>query len=91
MTGLDPERDIEMQGANRRLKPQTEAVTAGGTDFVSSILAGLFLGLFFDWLLGTAPLMVIAWSLAGFGIGFYRMWQRSADVVEEGRERSHGV
>ena len=81
-----------MEGS--RFVPPKEAITGGfsnGADFFSYIIAGLLIGLFLDWVLGIAPVMTILWSIAGIGVGFFRMWQRSHDLEEEGRERSHGI
>jgi F0F1-type ATP synthase assembly protein I len=81
-----------MEGS--RFVPPKEAITggfSGGADFISYIVAGLLIGLFLDWILGTGPIMTILWMLAGVGVGFYRMWQRSEHLDEEGRRRSHGV
>jgi F0F1-type ATP synthase assembly protein I len=83
-----------MQGAKRRWVPPKEAVTggfSGGADFFSYIVAGLLIGLFLDWILGTGPVMTILWTLAAVAIGFYRMWQRSEVLEEEGKKRSHGA
>ena len=83
-----------MQSTKRQMVPPREAVIggfSGGADFISYIVAGLVIGLFIDWVLGTAPIMTIGWTLAGVAIGFWRMWQRSAVLEEEGRRRSHGV
>ena len=92
MTTPDPGRYDHMEGS--RFVPPKEAITGGfshGADFISYILAGLLIGLFLDWIIGTTPVMTIVWSLFGVGVGFYRMWQRSEDLEEEGRQRSHGV
>ena len=81
-----------MEGS--RFVPPKDAITGGfsdGVDFFSYIIAGLLIGLFLDWVIGTAPLMTILWTLAGVCVGFFRMWQRSGQLEQEGRERSHGV
>ena len=81
-----------MEGS--RLVPPKDAITggfSGGADFISYIISGLLIGLFLDWVFGTAPIMTILWLLAGFGVGFYRMWRHSEHLDQEGRERSHGV
>ncbi len=81
-----------MEGS--RFVPPKEAVTggfSGGADFISYIISGLLIGLLLDWVIGTTPLMTIVWSLAGVAVGFYRMWQRSAHLDEEGSRRSHGA
>ncbi len=77
-----------------RFVPPKAAITggfSGGADFISYIIAGLLIGLFLDWVIGSAPIMTILWSIAGISVGFYRMWQRSEDLEEEGRARTHGV
>ncbi len=81
-----------MEGS--RLVPPKDAITggfSGGADFISYIIAGLLIGLFLDWVIGIAPVMTILWTVAGVSVGFYRMWQRSEHLEEEGKERSHGV
>jgi F0F1-type ATP synthase assembly protein I len=83
-----------MEAAKRRFVPPKDAITggfSGGADFISYIIAGLLIGLFLDWALGTSPIMTILWLLAGVGVGFWRMWQRSEHLEQEGRERSHGA
>jgi F0F1-type ATP synthase assembly protein I len=83
-----------MEAAKRRFVPPKDAITggfSGGADFISYIIAGLLIGLFLDWALGTTPIMTILWLLAGVGVGFWRMWQRSEHLEQEGRERSHGA
>lgn len=94
MTTPDPGRYDDMEAAKRRFVPPKDAITggfSGGADFISYIIAGLLIGLFLDWALGTSPIMTILWLLAGVGVGFWRMWQRSEHLEQEGRERSHGV
>ncbi|GMQ86233.1 MAG: hypothetical protein BMS9Abin07_1806 [Acidimicrobiia bacterium] len=81
-----------MEGS--RLVPAKDAITggfSGGADFISYIISGLLIGLVLDWVIGTAPIMTILWLIAGFAVGFFRMWQRSEHLDEEGRERSHGA
>lgn len=92
MTTPDPGRDDHMERS--RFVPPKEAITGGfsnGADLISYIVAGLLIGLFLDWITGWSPIMTILWSLAGVGVGFYRLWQRSEDLEAEGRARSHGV
>ena len=55
--------------------------TAGG--FFSSILSGLAVGLVADWLLGTEPWLVIVGVVAGFAIGFWRMFAWSDRIIEQ--------
>ncbi len=83
-----------MDGTKRRIVPPKEAVTggfSGGADFISYLVAGLVVGLVLDALFHTAPVLTVVWILAGVGVGFLRLWQRSAGLEEEGRRRSHGV
>ncbi|MCZ6460608.1 MAG: AtpZ/AtpI family protein [Actinobacteria bacterium] len=92
MTTPDPGRYDHMEGS--RLVPPKDAITGGfsdGADLISYIISGLLIGLFLDWVFGIAPIMTILWLLAGFGVGFYRMWRHSEHLDQEGRERSHGV
>jgi len=98
MTGLDPDEtnsgNAEMDRTKPRRVPPKEAITggfSGGADFISYIVAGLLIGLFLDWVLGTSPVMTIVWLLAGVGVGYFRMWQRSEGLEEEGRKRGHGA
>jgi len=88
------ESDDTMETANRGLVPPREAITggfSGNADLISYVVAGLLIGMFLDWVLGSAPLMLVVWTLAGFGVGFFRLYQRSAYLDEEGRRRGHGV
>ncbi len=58
-------------------------------DFLGAILAGLVLGFGADWLFGTEPLLLVLGAVAGFGVGFWRMYQiaRQAET-EELRKRA---
>ena len=74
--------------------PPREAITGGfskNADLLSYIVSGLLIGLFLDWILGTTPVMVIVWILLGVGVGYYRLWQASAELEEEAKQRGHGV
>lgn len=55
--------------------------TAG--DFFGSIIAGLGLGLGADWLLDTAPWFAVIGGIAGFGVGFWRMFVWSDQIFED--------
>lgn len=52
-------------------------------DFFGAILAGLLLGLLFDKLFGTAPWLVIVGIIAGFGVGFLKMYQFSQKIEDQ--------
>lgn len=56
-------------------------------DVLASILAGLGLGLVADWALGTAPWLVVIGVVAGFAVGFWRMYVRSKEIVDEAQRR----
>lgn len=92
MTDADIPRDHVTTESKRALR--RDAVTGGfsrNADLISYIVSGLLIGLVLDWMLGTSPIMVITWTLAALAVGYWRLWQRSASLDEEGRERSHGV
>ena len=52
-------------------------------DFFGAILAGLLLGLLGDSLLDTAPLLVVIGVIAGFGVGFWRMYEFSRRIEDQ--------
>jgi ATP synthase protein I len=72
------------------LAPDRTNVTGGfspSVDFISSVIAGLLLGLGLDWLVGTGPLFTIIFIIAGFVTGFFKLWQHSAVLEELAKER----
>lgn len=90
----DPETVDRSSSSGSRLVPSREHITGGFSrhaDLVSYIGSGLLIGFLLDWLLGTSPVMLIAWTLVGVAVGYYRLWQGSADLEEEGKRRGHGV
>ena len=90
----DPEAQHADVPSTSRLVPPRDVITGGFSkkaDLVSYLVTGLLIGLFLDWILGTSPLMAVVWTLIGFAVGFYRLWQGSSDLAEEGRRRGHGV
>lgn len=96
MTDSTPQHDPQgPEGAARsRFVPPREAVTGGfskNADLISYIVAGLLIGLFLDWVLGTTPIMIVVWTLLGVAVGYWRLWQSSAELEEEAKGRSHGV
>jgi len=52
-------------------------------DFLGAILAGMVVGLLGDWLLNTRPWLVVVGVIAGFAVGFWRMYQ----IAKENEER----
>ena len=75
------------------LVPKRQAITGGlssGGDLISTVVAGLLLGLGLDWWLSTKPIFIIIGTLAGFGSGFYKLWRHSAVLEEQAKERRRG-
>ncbi|MDJ0925541.1 MAG: AtpZ/AtpI family protein [Acidimicrobiia bacterium] len=75
------------------LVPDRRSITGGfssGADLISSVVAGLLLGLALDWWLGTWPVLIIIGTLAGFGSGFYKLWRHSAVLEQQAKERRRG-
>ena len=96
MTDATPHPDESSPKPERRSRfvPEREAITGGfskNADLISYIVAGLLIGLFLDWVFGTTPVMVVIWTLLGVGVGYWRLWQSSAELEEEAKGRSHGV
>lgn len=94
MSDSHPEGNKDVQPAVKKLVPPRDIVTGGFSkhaDLISYVVTGLGLGLLLDWALNTRPIMVILWTLAGLAVGYRRLWQASANLEEEGRERSHGA
>ena len=56
-------------------------------DFVSSVIAGLVLGLTIDWLAGTRPWFTIAGVVAGCVSGLIKLWTASKVLEEQAAER----
>ncbi len=74
--------------------PKHQAVSGGfssGADLISSVVAGLLLGLGLDWWLNMDPVFTIIGVVAGFGSGFYKLWQMSAVLEEQAKERRRGI
>lgn len=94
MSGIERERNDEMETTKSTAVPARESVTGGFSqtaDLISYVVAGLLIGLGIDWFLGTGPVMLVVWTLVGVAVGFWRLWQRSAHLDEEGKRRSHGA
>ena len=56
-------------------------------DFFSSVIAGMLLGFFLDWIFSTAPVFVIIGIVAGFVSGFVKLWAASQAIEDEARRR----
>lgn len=66
------------------------AQATGGSeamDFISSVIAGLVLGLGLDWWLDTRPVFVVIGIVLGFVSGFYKLWGASAVLERQAEER----
>lgn len=80
-------------GQRSGLVPDRHSVIGGfspSVEFISSIIAGLLLGLLLDWWLGTRPVFIIVFIIGGFISGFYKLWQHSAVLEEQAEERRRG-
>ena len=74
--------------------PAPSAMTeplSDGADFISSVVAGLLLGLAIDWLAGTGPWFTIAGVILGFVSGFLKLWRTSAVLEDMAERRRRGV
>jgi ATP synthase protein I len=80
-------------GIASKLVPKKEAITGGwssGVDLISSIVAGLLIGLGVDWLFGTQPVFAIIMGLAGFGSGSMKLWKYSEILERQAEARRRG-
>jgi F0F1-type ATP synthase assembly protein I len=76
------------------LVPDRKAVTGGfspSVDFISSVLAGLLVGSVLDWAVGTRPVFIIIFVVAGFVAGFFKLWRASAVLEDMAEERRRGL
>lgn len=86
--------DEDVPSETTNLVPPRDIITGSfskNADLLSYLASGIILGLLFDWILGTSPIMVIVWTLGALALGFYRLWQSSEVLEDEGKARSHGV
>jgi F0F1-type ATP synthase assembly protein I len=86
----------EDRSGSRRRSPDPERSSVAGAfspeaDLVSSVIAGLLIGLALDWWLGTRPMLIIVGTIAGFVGGFYKLWRHSAVLEELAKERKRGL
>ena len=82
-----------MTSDRRGPTPERESVTGGfspSVDFASSVIAGLALGIAFDWVFSTRPVFIIVFIVAGFVAGFIKLWRTSAVLEEMAEERRRG-
>ncbi len=85
--------DTNMTNDRSGLTPDRKDVTGGfspSVDFASSVIAGLALGVAFDWLFDTRPVFIIVFVVAGFVAGFVKLWRHSAVLEEMAEERRRG-
>ncbi len=93
MTDPDTTRD-DVPEDRSSIVPPRDAITGGFSrkaDLLSYVLSGLLIGGVLDWAFGTAPIMLILWTLAAVAVGYWRLWQHSAELEEEAKGRGHGV
>lgn len=84
----------DLNGSGRSDLAPNRPVSGGfssGVDLISSVVAGLLLGLGLDWWLGTNPVFTVIGIVAGFASGFYKLWQLSAVLEEQAKERRRGI
>jgi F0F1-type ATP synthase assembly protein I len=81
--GITSVSSSKKTGADKRAMVGDWSTTA---DFFGAILAGLLLGLLADALLNTTPWLVILGVLAGFGVGFQKMYEFSKQIEDQARE-----
>jgi len=94
VTDPDPAQSEDPRNTKNGLVPSRDLITGSfskGADLLSYLVSGLLLGLVFDWIFGTRPIMLILWTLLAAGLGYYRLWQSSEVLEEEGKARSHGA
>lgn len=89
---MKPEQspDDAEQTVRRDLASAAQQVAAGSSesmDFLSSVIAGLLLGLGLDWWLGTRPWFVIFGIVLGFVSGFFKLWRASAVLEQQAEQR----
>ena len=90
----DPTKDQDVPSDKPDLVPPRDIITGSfsrGADLLSYLVSGVLIGLFADWVFGTSPIMVVLWTLAALILGYWRLWQSSEILEEEGKARSHGV
>jgi F0F1-type ATP synthase assembly protein I len=83
-----------VQPKQSKLIPARDLITGGfskNADLISYVVTGLLLGLLFDWMFGTRPLMIILWTLLGVAVGYFALWKNSEELEEQGKARSHGA
>lgn len=84
----------DQSGSGRKgLVPDRGSVTgqfSSGVDLISSVVAGLVLGLGLDWWLGTRPWFIVIGVVVGSVSGFYKLWQHSAVLEEQAKDRRRG-
>lgn len=66
------ERERDAENMNRGLR--------AGTELVVSIAAGTLIGWFLDQWLGTKPLFLLLFIMAGIGAGFFNVYRITQDI-----------
>lgn len=63
------------------------AGATASTDFISSLLSGLLLGLGVDWLFSTSPVFTVIGVVAGAVSGFLRLY-RASEILTNAKSRT---
>ncbi len=87
--------DEPSQGGVPAAKPADELISVArnitqgseAMDFISTVVAGLLLGLGLDWWVGTPPLFTIIGIVLGFVAGFFKLWRASGVLEEQAKLR----
>ncbi len=86
---LESEGNVARRRSNAEFAKTLSGIDAGGS-FFASILAGLLIGYFLDKWLGTAPWLVVIFTLTGAYSGFLRVWHYARNEGErEDEERKN--
>lgn len=83
-------RDVETGKSVRAAAKVAAEGTGASLDFISSVVAGLVIGLGIDWLAGSEPVATIIGIVLGFVAGFYKLWRASEVLEEQAARRRRG-
>ena len=77
-----PTMTHDLRRAARGISAASESM-----DFISSVVAGLVVGMGLDWWLDTRPVFIVIGIVLGFVAGFFKLWAASAVLEEQAKER----
>lgn len=78
---------MKQDSSNKQVHSAVNDGWMNGGSFLSSILAGTFLGYFADMWLGTEPWLVVVGIVAGSYAGFVKMWGHLKKMDDNPRGR----